>query len=276
MFPSAQLASTFPSKQLGTTLFAFDDLSSTNTFALELIRKNPQDGTLIFANRQTDGRGRLDRNWFSPPDRNIYASLIKRLPCITPIQDAGWVPLLAGLAIVQAIEESADQSLVLKWPNDILMREKKLGGILCETATDFEGTRWVVIGFGINVNQAKISLPFELQETVTSLQQESGRQWDRLSLLQGMASSVESIFSDSAFNNLPAWKNAYQARCSTIGQTIQVKFPDGSILTGIAQSIGEQGQLKVCPIPSLAKPQSDRMVDIHAADILHIRRSTST
>lgn len=275
MFPPAQLASTFPSKQLGTTLFAFEDISSTNSFALELIHKNPQDGTLICADRQIDGRGRLDRRWFSPPGLNIYASLIKTLPRTTPLQNVGWVPLLAGLAILQAIEESTELSLALKWPNDVLIRGKKIGGILCETATDFAGTRWVIIGFGVNINQCRTSLPVELQETATSLQQESGRTWDRLSLLQSMTISLERLFSDSDPKNLLIWKRAYQDRCSTIGQAIRVKFPDRSELTGMAQSIGANGQLRVCPIPSLAKPQSDRIVDIHSADILHIRPATS-
>ncbi|MGD9850021.1 MAG: biotin--[acetyl-CoA-carboxylase] ligase [Nitrospirales bacterium] len=276
MFPSAQLTSTFPSKQLGTTLFAFEDISSTNSFALELIRKNPRDGTLIWADRQTDGRGRLDRSWFSPPDLNIYASLIKMLPRTTPIQNAGWVPLLVGLAIVRAIEDFTKISPSLKWPNDVLIRERKLGGILCETATDFVGTRWVVIGFGVNVNQAWGSLPVDLQETATSLQEESGRKWDRLSLLQCITTLVERLFSDSDPQNLLIWEKAYQDRCSTIGQVIQVKFPDGSNLTGVARSIGAKGQLQVCPISSLAKPQSDRIVDIHSGDILHIRPALST
>lgn len=274
MFSSPQLASTFPTKQLGTTLFAFEDLSSTNSFALELIQKNPRDGALVCADHQTEGRGRLDRLWFSPPGLNIYASLIKALPEAASLQNAGWIPLLAGLAILQALEKSTKLSLDLKWPNDILSHGRKLGGILCETATDFSGKRWVVIGFGINVNQTKISLPLELQETATSLQEESGRQWDRLFLLHHMTSSVENLFLDPEPENLLAWKKSYQERCSTVAQVVQAKFPDGSELVGKARSIGEQGQLQVCPISFLRKPQSDRIVDIHAADILHIRPIT--
>ncbi len=260
---------------MGTTLFAFEDIPSTNSFALELIRKNPRDGALVCADHQTEGRGRLDRLWFSPPGLNIYASLIKALPDAASIHNTGWIPLLAGLAILQALGKSTELSLDLKWPNDILSHGRKLGGILCETTTGLAGKRWVVIGFGINVNQAKTSLPLELQETATSLQEESGRQWDRLSLLHQMTSSVENLFLEPEPENLLAWKKSYQERCSTVGQVVQAKFPDGSELVGKARSIGQQGQLQVYPISSHRKPQSDRIVDIHAADILHIRPITS-
>ncbi len=274
MFSSPQLASTFPNKLLGTTLFAFEDISSTNSFALDLIQKQPHDGTLIFADHQTNGRGRLERLWFSPPGMNVYASLIKALPDTLSNHNVGWIALLAGLAIARSLEESTAFSLDLKWPNDILLGGRKLGGILCETASGSDEKRWVVIGFGINVNQTRTSLPPELRKIATSLQEASGRHWDRLFLLHHMTAAIEKLFGDSGHETLRTWKKSYQERCSTVGQVIQAKFPDGSELVGTAQSVGEQGQLRICPIPSLQKPQSDRIVDIHAADILHLRPYT--
>ena len=279
MFSTAELAVAFPSKQFGTTLFAFEEISSTNSFSLELIRQNPQDNTLIYADHQTTGRGRLDRQWFSPPGLNIYASLLKAFsPTDISIQHTGWIPLLAGLAIAQALEEATGLPHSLKWPNDLLIRGKKVGGLLCESANDKEGTRWVIIGFGVNVNQTTAIFPLELQETSTSLHTESGQTWDRLPLLARITATIEHLmaaFTSPNPQGLQIWQEAYQHRCSTIGQMVQVQNPDGSYLTGRAQSIGEQGQLQVCPIPSITKPQSDRIVDIHAGDILHIRPTTA-
>lgn len=279
MFSSSDLAIFFPSKQLGTSLFAFQELTSTNSFALDLVRNNPQDGTLILANSQSDGRGRMDRQWFSPPGMNIYASLIKRFHgANTQIQDSGWIPPLAGLAIAMAIEETTALSLALKWPNDILIQEQKVGGILCESTTDSEGIRWVVIGFGINVNLAGSMFPPHLQEIATSLHKESGSSWDRLTLLHQITGRLEDIFAtlaDSESSNYQKWKETYHDRCSTIGKVIQVQFPDGSTLTGLAKSIGDHGQLQVCPMSSMNNPQSDRILDIYSGDILHIQPAAS-
>lgn len=274
IYSPTELAAAFPNKQVGTTLFAFEEMSSTNSFGLELIHQTPQDGILICTNGQSRGRGRLERRWFSPPCLNIYASLVKQLQPTFPIQNTGWIPLLAGVSIAKTLKEITDLPLSLKWPNDILIQKKKVGGILCESANDRNGTRWVVIGFGINVNLNTATLPVELQETATSLRQESGHDWDRLTLLRKITMALEEEFAELANSHTGILNQAnenYQRYSSTIGHIIQVQFPDGSNLTGFAQAIGEQGQLQVRPISSQVTTQFDKIVDVHSADILHIR-----
>jgi BirA family biotin operon repressor/biotin-[acetyl-CoA-carboxylase] ligase len=280
VYSSSQLAAAFPSKEVGTTLFVFEEITSTNSFALDRIRQQPQDGTLVIANSQTAGRGRLDRQWFSPPGLNIYASILKPFPqANTSAQQTGWIPLLAGLAMAQALEETTGLPIALKWPNDLLVQGKKVGGLLCESATDQQGLRWVVIGFGLNVNQTMPMFPLELQETATSLQTAGGQRWDRVSLLERITTATEHLmdtFIHFQAKQIAAWREAYSQRCGTIGQIVQVQFPDGSRLTGLAEAIGDQGQLQVRPLPSLTKPQSDRIVDIHSGDIQHIRPTTAS
>ncbi len=270
MFPAALLASTFPSKTLGATLFAFREIPSTNSFALERIRCNPAHGTLIIADHQTAGRGRMTRNWFSPPEVNLYGSLLIR--STLPGRYAGWIPLLSGLVIGKTIEESTGIRIDLKWPNDLLIQEKKVGGILCETALGFDGSPWVVIGFGINVNLPENHFPDELRMTMTSLHQISGHPWDRLSLLQHIAGSLENIWTGQDWPALSRLKKLYGESCSTLGQRVQVHYPDGSRITGVAASLGEEGQLQVLPSPSFQGGQSDRIIAVHSADILHIRK----
>lgn len=268
-FPIQDIASAFSTKKMGVTLFAFQEIPSTNTFAMGLIQKDPVPGTLIVADHQTDGRGRLNRPWFSPPGVNIYASLILRHT--SPPQLVGWIPLLSGLAIGQTIEESVGHPIELKWPNDLLVRGKKLGGILCETAADSDGKRWFVIGFGINVNESNEGFPQELSGKVTSLQRESGHPWDRFFLLQKISTSLEDTLTELDERTITSLKTIYRERCTTIGQRVQVSFPDGSHLTGIAHSIGSQGQLQLSATSSNFPDQFDRMVEVHSGDVSHVR-----
>ena len=131
MLSPETLAALLPSKTLGQSLFVFEELPSTNTFALELAKNSTPHGTIVLADRQTAGRGRLQRSWFSPPGANIYGSVIFSLNM--PFPSLGWIPLMAGTAIAQAIEDNTTIDITLKWPNDILIAERKVGGILCES-----------------------------------------------------------------------------------------------------------------------------------------------
>jgi BirA family transcriptional regulator, biotin operon repressor / biotin---[acetyl-CoA-carboxylase] ligase len=270
VFPADVLASTFPSKTLGTTLFAFREIPSTNSFALERIRNNPAHGTLIVADHQTAGRGRMSRNWFSPPEVNLYGSLLIR--STLPGRYAGWIPLISGLIVGKTIEETTGIRIDLKWPNDLLIQEKKVGGILCETALGVDGSPWVVIGFGINVNLPENHFPDELRMTMTSLHQVSGHPWDRLSLLQNIAGSLEGVWTGQDWPALSRLKKPYSDSCSTLGQMVQVHYPDGSLVIGMAAFIGEEGQLQLIPSSSFQPGQSDRILAVHSGDILHVRK----
>jgi len=266
-----KLAALLPSKIHNHSLFVFDELSSTNTFALELAKNPMPQGTVILADRQTAGRGRLQRAWFSPPGANIYGSLIFSFN--HQFQALGWIPLMAGMAIAQAIEDHVEIGITLKWPNDILIEDRKVGGILCESFKRSSTETCVVIGFGINVNLSESAFPKDLELIATSLQIQSQHTLDRHHLLKSIITTLEQGWEELASQGPQACQLAYSSRCSTLGKQIQVLFPDGSELGGMAQAIGEQGQLQMIPSPSDAKEQSARIVDVHAGDIRHIRKS---
>jgi BirA family biotin operon repressor/biotin-[acetyl-CoA-carboxylase] ligase len=268
-----KLAALLPSKIHNHSLFVFDELSSTNTFALELAKNPTPQGTVILADRQTAGRGRLKRSWFSPPGANIYGSLIFSFN--SPIQTIGWVPLMAGVAIAQAIEDQAEIDITLKWPNDILIDERKVGGILCESFKMSSTETRVVIGFGINVNLSELAFPKDLQLIATSLQIQAQRPLDRHHLLKSIITTLEQGWEELISQGPQGCRLAYNSRCSTLGKQIQVLFPDGIEMEGMAQSIGEQGQLQMIPSPSDAREQSVRILNIHAGDIRHIRRKSN-
>lgn len=269
MLSLTKLAALLPSKKLGETLFVFDELPSTNTFALERARKHAPAGTVILADKQTAGRGRLDRSWFSPAKSNIYGSLLFFHD--NNLQHPGWIPLMAGVAIARAVGTPKGIRIHLKWPNDLLIAERKVGGVLCESFSHQEKNKCVVIGFGINVNLSQSEFPQDLQDKATSLQIQCQHPLDREDLIKKIVTELEKGWKDLTSKNYPSWLEEYNHLCVTIGQTIQVHFPDGSQLQGQAHSIGEDGQLRVIPSPSDPNRSSAKMRDIHSGEILHIR-----
>ena len=166
-------------------------------------------------------------------------------------------------------------NISLKWPNDILIDEKKVGGILCESFKRTSSEICVVIGFGINVNLSESAFPKELEQMASSLQIHAKHPLDRVQLIQSIILSLEQGWETLDIQGSSACQVAYSARCSTLGKQIVAQFPDGTTLEGLAQSIGEHGQLQMIPSTSDFKGESARIVDIHAGDIRHIRKSTS-
>jgi len=148
-----------------------------------------------------------------------------------------------------------------------------VGGILCESFKKSSTENCAVIGFGINVNLSESALPKDLKPIATSLNIQSKHHLDRHYLIKSIITTLEQGWEALISQGPQAHQLGYSSRCSTLGKQIQVQFPDGSELEGIAQSIGEQGQLQMIQSPSDAKGQSARILDVHAGDIRHIRKS---
>ncbi len=180
---------------------------------------------------------------------------------------------MAGLAIAQAIEGTTNINISLKWPNDILLNELKVGGILCESFKKTSTETCVVIGFGINVNLTKSAFPKDLEYMATSLLIHTQHPLDRHQLLTSIIPSLENGWDALITQGPSACQEKYSKRCSTLGKEILVQFPDGNTLEGMAESIGEQGQLQIIPYSSGKEGESARIVDIHAGDIRHIRKT---
>jgi len=170
---------------LGRPLYKYQIVRSTNDLALQLAREGAPEGTLVLAEAQTGGRGRWGRGWHSPEGKGIWASLILR-----PEDDPGGT-LAVGVAsgIAEAIRETAGVDAQVKWPNDVVVGGRKLAGVLVE-----RGGGAYVVGFGVNVLQAKEDFPPELRDRATSLFLETGRAWDREELLWGILEEVERAY----------------------------------------------------------------------------------
>lgn len=172
-------------KIIGKKIYYFDTLSSTMDLALQLGIKNAPEGTIVLAESQTKGRGRLGRDWFSPKYKGIYLSLILR-PKILPNQ-ASILTLFSAVSVCEAIREKTALDIKIKWPNDLLLHNHKLGGILTELNAEMDEVHFIAIGIGLNVNNDKKALV----TGATSLKEYREENINRVELLQEILRKME-------------------------------------------------------------------------------------
>ncbi len=233
-----------------TTQFVARDIrylettESTNRVALALAEKGAPEGTTVIAEEQTAGRGRLGRVWFSPPRLNLYASVILR-PTI-PLAQAPQITLVGAVAALRAIaaiyDGPKDAAPWIKWPNDILLGDRKVSGALVETASEGEMVRYVVLGIGINVNLGEKDVPSELVEIATSLAIACGHPFPRAPLARRLFEEMEACylhFRQGGFQRLSA---EYASASKLWGKSVRVALQDESV-EGIAEGIEPDGAL---------------------------------
>ena len=235
-------------------------IGSTNAALIAAAAEDAPEGTVLVAEHQEAGRGRLDRVWTSPPRAGLTVSLLLR-PDV-PAARRAWLSLLVGVALGEAVAEVAGVRASLKWPNDLLAPDgAKLAGILAECSG-----RAVVIGVGLNVSTTAAELP----DTGTSLALARGAAVDRLAGLAAFLGAVErryrrwaQVLGDPVASGLA---QEYLAWCSTVGTTVTVTLPDGSTLEGVAESVDWDGRLLV---RGPAGP-----VALASGDVRHVRRTS--
>lgn len=167
----------------------FGLVDSTNTRARELAKQGSPSGTVVLADAQAAGRGVARRRWYSPPGSGLYYSLILRP---TRVPNAHLIPLLAGLGAARAIEQTAVGVRVqLKWPNDLIVGDRKVGGVLVEGSWSGVEPLWLVIGVGINVHVQPADFPELLRPFATSLDAAAGRRVSRLTLAESLIREIE-------------------------------------------------------------------------------------
>ncbi len=169
-------------------------IDSTNTRAIQLAEEGAAAGTLILADEQTEGRGLASRRWHSPKGAGLYLSIVLRP---VALRNPLLVPLIAGLGVARAVERLVGGAAVaVKWPNDLIVADRKAGGILSEAAWSGDRPRHLILGIGINVHQARGDFPTELREVATSLDLAAGSRVSRLDLADQVISEVEDSCAD--------------------------------------------------------------------------------
>lgn len=225
--------------RLGAEIEMHDSIGSTSDRVRELLDAGAPDGIVVVAEVQTAGRGRMGRTWSSPPGRNLTASVGVR-PRIA-VADAWQLGLAAALAARTACRTAAP--VELKWPNDLVAPDgRKLGGLLCEVASEGDHIRHAVLGFGINVNWAHDEMPSELAGSATSLAELVGASLDRVELLSRLLAALEVELDAVEAGRSPL--DRYRVACATLGREVTVETPDGPI-AGRAVALDPGGALVV-------------------------------
>lgn len=240
---AADLSAKLSTHILGKPLHFFPTIDSTNTYTAGLAREGAPEGTTVIADSQSGGKGRLGRSWVSPPGVNLYLSVLLRPPVSAAV--APQLNLLAAIAVADAIRETTPLSPAIKWPNDILVAEKKVCGILAEMQTDTSGLQAVILGIGVNINAPPSAFPEELRDKASSLLIASGQTTDRALFTASLLTHLEKsyvLWLQEGFSTLRARWERYATH--TLGKRISVAVPEGTVV-GMVLGLDTDGGLLV-------------------------------
>ena len=219
-----------------------DEIESTNLEAKTLALKGAPEGTVVVAEAQTAGRGRLGRRWTSPAGKGLLFSVILR-PTL-PMSEAHLLTIVAATAAAEAVEKHVPARVAIKWPNDLFIADRKVGGILMEVAGEQDEVDWVVLGIGLNVNTEFSELPVALRRTATSLKIAGGETVDRSDVLATLLLSLESHYHTAIRSGFDKALTAFRERDYLLARTISVETRQGPVI-GAAAGIDDRGALLV-------------------------------
>jgi len=225
---------------MGHRVFSYQRVGSTNDVARQVARNGAAHGTLVVAEEQTAGRGRMGRSWNSPPGVSLLFSLVLR-PQMAPNR-VFQLAICGALAVAEVVCQRTHLPVKVKWPNDVLIRGKKLAGVLTETQVDLAGFRFVVLGVGININQAPADFPEDLQGQATSIRAELGRSVSRRHLLQDLLFKFEEIYGQFQDQGLPLFLDRWRQLSWVLNRKVTVQV-GGKEFSGLAVDIDEMGAL---------------------------------
>ena len=227
-------------RSVGKEIHLHTEVVSTNTLAMEMASKGAPEGTVLIAEAQTGGKGRLGRKWISPKG-NLYFSVVLR-PDL-PTHKAPLLTLMAAVAVAVAIRKTCSVQAVIKWPNDILVSGKKVSGLLTEMSSEPDRIRHIALGIGVDVNMPLDELPPEVREGATTLAAEAGRTIDRTMLLQQILRELDSRYRILLQDEVAVFREWEELNVTT-GRRVSVSGPREAF-EGLAQGIDREGRLIV-------------------------------
>lgn len=223
-------------------LHCYQKIGSTNSAAIDLAEAGAPEGTVVVAEEQTKGRGRLGRSWHSPAGLGIWSSIILRPP--VPPERATGLSLLAALAFARATEAELGLETQLKWPNDGLIAGRKVCGILIELSAEVDRVHYAVCGTGINVNHTVKVFPAALRKTASSLAIAAGRPVDRLAYYRRFLATFEGVYREYRREGMSPILGEYRKRSILLGKKVTVRQGERKV-TGTAVAIDDTGALVV-------------------------------
>jgi BirA family biotin operon repressor/biotin-[acetyl-CoA-carboxylase] ligase len=234
------LTAQLTTKTMGRHIRYFDEIDSTQTAIQQLAEQGAEEGTLVIAERQTAGRGRMGRKWHSPKGKGIWMSLLLR-PRVS-LQFTPQLTLLCAVALCRAIRQTTNVNAGIKWPNDLLINGKKISGILLESNAEDERLRYVAAGIGISANLEADDYPDELRGIATSLLIESGKMTDRVHLIAVFLQQFEELYELYHEQGFSPIRLLWESLAVSLNRTVRVQTGNGWV-EGVAESLDDFGAL---------------------------------
>jgi len=227
---------------VGRDIQVFEQTTSTNDVAEKLARDGVKEGAVVFAESQSKGRGRLGRKWLSPTRKGLWFSVLLR-PDLHP-QETTQLTVISATALRRAIKTIAGLSAEIKWPNDLLLGGKKVAGILTEMSAEMDRVRHVILGIGVDVNQAAAEFPVDLRKIATSLKIEAGGEVSRAGLAVEILRELDWDYARICNGKFSEVADEWEAACATIGRNVTVHVGDRKF-RGHAESLDDDGALLI-------------------------------
>jgi BirA family biotin operon repressor/biotin-[acetyl-CoA-carboxylase] ligase len=239
-------------------------VASTGSTNADLLARGGPEGQVLVAEEQTAGRGRAGRTWVSQPGASLTFSVLLR-PASVPPSARGWLPLLTGVAVAAGVRSAAGVAASLKWPNDVLVGDRKLAGILAEQSSDGDA---VVVGVGLNVAMREGTLPVSPAGLPATSLLVEGADVARELVLAEILRSLERWYLGFSADPDPVRSGLlaeYRAACATLGRQVRVELPAGRVLAGVAEDVDPGGRLLVRPADAASA------TPVAAGDVIHLR-----
>jgi BirA family biotin operon repressor/biotin-[acetyl-CoA-carboxylase] ligase len=225
---------------IGRDIRVFQQTTSTNDVIEKLARDRVKEGVVVFAESQTRGRGRLGRKWLSPAGKGLWFSVLLR-PDLRP-QEATQLTIAAATALWRAIRGETGLSATIKWPNDLLLRGRKVAGILTEMNAELDHIKHLILGVGLDVNLTAGEFPAELRKLATSLRAELGKPVLRAALATAILRELDHDYARICAGRFPDVADEWEARCTTVGQLVAITVGDRTV-RGRVESLDDDGAL---------------------------------
>jgi BirA family biotin operon repressor/biotin-[acetyl-CoA-carboxylase] ligase len=249
-------------KLFGRKIYYHSETGSTNDEAFSLGKACAPEGTSVIADSQREGKGRLGRSWHSPRGANIYTSVILRPQMES--SEISRIPIMAGVAVAEVMDAFCPGKISLKWPNDVLLNEKKVCGILSTAKITAGKIDFIVLGIGINVNMSGNQFSEEIRDSATSLFVETRREFPREDLIISLYENLEKWYKQLTQKGFGAIKENWLNLAPMIGQMVQVVFKDETI-RGKAAGIDDDGSL-------ILVDEANKEIKVMAGDATIIKR----
>jgi len=228
---------------IGRQLICSTATASTNADAFRLAEEGAEEGTVVIADAQSGGKGRMGRIWSSPPGINLYCSVVLR-PAVKPYQ-APQLTFLSAVAVARAIELTTALQPEIKWPNDVLIGGRKVAGLLNEMSAETDGINFVILGIGVNLNMTADQFPADLRAPATSLLLELGRPVNRAQFAATMLHELDRLYAQFLQYGFGPVRDEWQQRCNANGREVSVSDGGAETKRGMFDGIDGDGAMLI-------------------------------